>query len=340
MRPASRFTRANAGCRSLVYNQPVSAKTSRPRRLLTVLGYLLAVLFLADGAAIACFSFPGASADPARLYRRVPKMPDLARFPYNLSAAWPYPPVILDFGVDTAVSNKGNGQSVLGYSWKRMNYLSQTTGGNYDPSNLSLGVPSFLSISDTSTLRADIAGLMEGKSYNDPVIIKVLDRHIVRLKSGWHLEIVASEKTFNLYGPDNGQSAERGGDGGPQLAKPFTPKGTPDIVVDLSRRLKWDELPAALSFGPDGNVRILTTNGQVLEVGENGRIVSATRVTAGGQKPDDYWEAVGGIFLGKKLVGARTVLAIKRYLCLILFLFPLVSYLAFAWAKSGRNEAA
>ncbi|MEP0814987.1 MAG: hypothetical protein HRF49_10025 [bacterium] len=285
-------------------------------------------VFLLDAAGIALFWFHGAPSDAGELYGRTPRMPDLSAFPYKYSAAWPYPPIVLEFSASQSRTGGGAGKSAPNYTWTRMNYLSQLDEPVYREDAPQLGVPPMTMAASLESLRPDRAAVMQGKAADDPALVGVLARRILKLDDGWIAEIDVPGKALNLYAPQVELNPAQ-----VTFKEPLKKGQRPDLIKDLRGKLTGGEVPLAIAKGADCAIAVLGSRGTLLKFDRGGRYLDKSVVTAGDEAASEYWEPVGGVLLGKRLVGADTVLQVRRILALVLFAAPLCAYLAFAWAR-------
>lgn len=317
-----------------------------------VFGVMSVLIFLLDLIAIVLFWFHGAPADTGALYKKDAISLDVKKFPFCYSAAWQYPPVIYDFAES---DTKHNGKvSELKYTWVRMNYLVQADPPEYPNRNPAIGVPSIIHVTDTTTIRTDLMQELQGKSHNAPQVVHVLSKRIVKLDSGWIAEIEIPEKSLNFYSPQSsGQynSNPESKEIQVAFAPLLIPGSKPEISKSLDGYLDANEYPLIIAVGHSAPILVACSRGTLLKFTENGELIDKTSITletsssadSGSDKPaslsslHDFWVPVGGVLMGRQLVGADTILIVRRIMVIILLSAPLIAYLAFAWAHDSRN---
>ncbi len=321
-----------------------------------IIGALAVIVFLLDIAAISFFWFYGATIDTGDQYSKTPAKKDLTSFPYRYSAAWQYPPVIYDFA-EVSDSSAGNGDFTEKYTWLRMNYLAQANPPEFHSNNPAVGAPSIIHLQDTTTVRTDLMQLLQGKQHNDPQVVQVLSKRIVKLDNGWIAEVDVPAKSLNFYLPESSNiKASNSNTSGIEvsIAPLLNSDAKPVIVKSLNNYLSDNEYPLTLATGKSAPMLVACSRGTLLKLSESGHLIEKTKITGEisttaeskegrfvkKTAPDDFWEPIGGVFLGKHLVGVDTVLLIRRMMVIVLLATPLFAYLSFAWAidRSKRHD--
>jgi len=298
-------------------------------------GWVLVLLFLCDILCIGVFWFHGASADVANLYVKPASLPDLTRFPYSIAAAWPYPPVIFDF----AEKEVAGGEEGREYTWLRMNYISQVDDRVFNLVHPAQGSPSIANLNNASTVRTGLMQKMQGKNHDDPIVLNILSRRIVKLDSGWVAEIEIEGKKINFYPPkDEGRAESIIDDNEPKasLAPLLEPGAAPTISKPLSGYFERNEWPLVIARGGDVPILVAGSRGTVVKLDESGRFLGSAKISKGtgsDSEASGFWTPIGGVYMGKYLVSADTVLSVRRFLVIVLLATPLLAYLSFAWAR-------
>lgn len=297
--------------------------TAHPkRRASTTLGWIFVFIFAANLIAGWAYFFTGSPFSIGEKYQSELSMPDLTVFPHSFSAAYPYPPAILNF--EEISGNDG----IAKFEWKRINYLAQIDGKTLNGAAETGAIPSIGQIKDSSSLRPDAMKLLSGKAHDDPVVFKVLSRRLAHLKSGWIAEVSVAERTLNLYQPVAQQSvADTLGDSkfSPVIAPPLPQGVTPDIVIKLSRFYSDFEFPLMIAAGISAPILVVGSHGTLLKLDESGKLLAKTRLSGD-------WTPAGGIIHGRTIVGMDIVSIFRRIITIIFLALPLLAYLSFAYA--------